>query len=247
MFQKIKQNRMYENIVNQVLEAIFRGDLGPNDKLPPEKELGEIFGVSRVTVREAIRSLEQFGVIEVRQGSQGGAYIKKVDMDTMVNQMCNALKTTHITFPHLAQARETLERIILSDLMPSKINDQCLTELEKNISTAEDLFQNNENTQRLRANFEFHHMIAKITGNPIIILMHKLIVDLSFQFFENVEPSIPMIQKTFEEHKQILKYLKAGRFEEASRICGSHIEEVSQRIMEKSKQQSLLRHHRQDH
>ncbi len=73
MFKKIKQNRMFEVIVDQVFEAMLRGDLKPNDKLPSEKELGQIFGVSRVTVREAIRSLEQFGAIEVRQGSMGGA------------------------------------------------------------------------------------------------------------------------------------------------------------------------------
>lgn len=241
MFKKIKQNRMYEEILNQVLEAIFRGDLKPKDKLPSENELTQIFGVSRVTVREALRALEQYGIIEVRQGILGGAYIKEMDLDSVVRQIGNALRMTNVTFQHLADARATLEEIILSKSIPSKMDDEVFLRLENNIATAKLHFKKNKNRERLLANFEFHTMIAEMTGNPIIILMHKLIVDLSFYFFENVEPSVPMIQKTFEEHKKIVELLKKGEFEEASCVCSEHIQEVSARIVEKSKQQSLLK------
>ena len=231
---------MYENIQNQVLEAIFRGDLKPKDKLPSENELTKIFGVSRVTVREAIRALEHSGIIEVRQGSLGGAYIKEMDLDSVVGQIGSALRMTNVTFQHLADARATLEEIILSKSIPSKMDDDNFLRLENNIAAAESHFKENRNRERLITNFEFHTMIAEMTGNPIFILMHKLIVDLSFYFFENVEPSVPMIQKTFEDHKKIVQLLKQDEFEKASYICSRHIQEVSARIVEKSKQQSLL-------
>ena len=240
MFNKIKQNRMYENIVNQVLEAIFRGDLKPNDKLPSEKELSEIFGVSRVTIREAIRSMEQFGVIVVRQGSRGGAYVRKMDLDAVVNQIGNALKMTNVTFPHLAKARASLEREILSELIPSKITEKDCERLVKNIDMAEAQFSKNENNKRLRTNFGFHTMLADITENPIVILMHKVIVDLSAHFFENVEASVPMVKRTLDQHRQIADLLKQSEFEEAGKVCFQHIEDVSSTIIEKSKQQSLL-------
>ena len=240
MFRKIKQNRMYENIVNQVLEAIFRGDLKPNDKLPSEKELGEIFGVSRVTVREAIRSMEQFGIIVVRQGSRGGAYVRKMDLDAVVNQIGNALKMTNVTFPHLAKARASLEREILRELIPSKITEKDCERLVKNIDMAEAQFLKNENSERLRTNFGFHTMLAGITDNPIVILMHKVIVDLSTEFFENVEASVPMVKKTLDQHRKIVELLKQSKFEEAGKICFQHIVDVSSTIIEKSKQQSLI-------
>jgi len=240
MFNKIKQNRMYENIVNQVLEAIFRGDLKPNDKLPSEKELSEIFGVSRVTIREAIRSMEQFGVIVVRQGSRGGAYVRKMDLDAVVNQIGNSLKMTNVTFPHLAKARASLEREILSELIPSKITEKDCERLVKNIDMAEAHFSKNENNKRLRTNFGFHTMLADITENPIVILMHKVIVDLSAHFFENVEASVPMVKRTLDQHRQIVDLLKQSEFEEAGKFCFQHIEDVSSTIIEKSKQQSLL-------
>ncbi len=231
---------MYENIVNQVLEAIFRGDLQPDDKLPSEKELGEIFGVSRVTVREAIRSLEQFGVIVVRQGSRGGAYVKKMDLNAVVSQIGNALKMTTVTFPHLARARAVLEREILSEMIPSKITKKDCQRLAENVDRAEAHFLENESSKRLRTNFGFHTMLAEITENPIIILMHKVIVDLSVSFFENVEATEPMVKKTLGQHRQILDLLEQGEFEEAGKVCFQHIQDVSATIVEKSKQQSLL-------
>lgn len=240
MFKKIKQNRMSEDIVSQVLEAISRGDLAPDDKLPSEKELGDIFGVSRVTIREAIRSLEQFGVIVVRQGSRGGAYVKKMDQKAVVEQIGNVLKMANVTFPHLAMARACLEREILVELIPSKITPADCEKLAQNIDLAEAHFRDRDNTKRLHTNFGFHTTLAQITENPVVILMHKVIVDLSSHFFENVEASTPMVEKTFAQHKEILELLRKGLFHEAGEVCFHHIADVSATIVDKSKQQSLL-------
>ena len=240
MFKKIKQNRMSEDIVNQVLEAISRGDLAPGDKLPSEKELGEIFGVSRVTVREAIRSLEQFGVIVVRQGSRGGAYVKEMDQDSVVDQIGNLLKMANVTFPHLAIARASLEREILVELIPSKIGPEDCDRLSRNIDRAEAHFRNRDSTRRLHTNFRFHTELAQLTDNPVIILMHKVIVNLSSHFFENVEATTPMVERTFAQHREIVELLRQGRFQEAGEVCFKHIGDVSKTIVEKSKQQSLL-------
>jgi len=240
MFETVKQNRVFERIVEQILEAIFRGDLTPNDKLPSENELTQIFGVSRGTVREAIRTLEQDGVIEVRQGMLGGAYIKEMDLDDVVKRIESALHLINVTFQQLAEARAILEKILLRELIPSRMKKEYLDRMEATIVAAELHFKNRRNKERLLANFEFHTRMAEISGNPIIILMHKLIVNLSIYFFENVEPSVPMIKKTFEYHKKIVELLRRGEFESAADVCSLQIKEVSARIVEKSKQQSLL-------
>lgn len=240
MFQKIPQNRMYENIANQVLEAMSRGDLNPGDKLPSENELTDIFGVSRATVREAIRSLEQFGVIVVRQGSRGGAYVKEMDLDAVVSQVGNALKMTNVSFPHLAAARASIEREILRELVPSKVTPEYCDRLDRNVDEAETHFLAKDNHSRLRTNFGFHTLLAELTENPIIILMHKVIVDLSISFFDNVEATPAMVKKTLEHHRKIASYLRKGELESAAEICFEHIEKVSATIVEKSKKQSLL-------
>ena len=196
MFQKIKQNRIYENISNQIFQSILRGELKPKDKLPSENELTGIFGVSRVTVREAIRSLEQLGVVEVRQGIFGGAYIKEMDFDKIVEQIGNSLRMINVTFRQLADVRAALEEIVLSRFLPQKITHQDIIRLQDRIQSAEESFKARQPKKRLQDNFEFHSMLVKLSGNPMIILMHRLVVDLSIVFFENVKASASMAEET---------------------------------------------------
>ena len=232
---------MYEGIVDQILESMLRGDLKPNDKLPSEKEMADMLGVSRVTVREAILSLEQYGVIEVRQGSMGGAYIREIDLNAVAGQIVNALRMTNVTFPHLAEARAVIEEIIITRMIATHVSKKNLENLEKTVTKAENHYKKNENKERLLTNFKFHTLIAEMTGNPIIILMHKLIVDLSLDFYENVKPTRPMIEKTHNDHRKVVKLLRQEKFQEAGHLCSNHIREVSQQIVAKSKRQSLLK------
>jgi GntR family transcriptional repressor for pyruvate dehydrogenase complex len=218
----------------------LRGELKPKDKLPPENELTGIFGVSRVTVREAIRSLEQLGVVEIRQGIFGGAYIKEMDFDKIVEQIENSLRMINVTFRQLADVRAALEEIVLSRFLPQRITQQDIIRLQGRIQSAEESFKARQPKKRLQDNFEFHSMLVKLSGNPMIILMHRLVVDLSVAFFENVKASASMAEETITYHKKIVKLLKQQKYGEAAKICSEHIQVVSSRIMEKSKQQSLL-------
>ncbi|MBW2209295.1 MAG: FadR family transcriptional regulator [Deltaproteobacteria bacterium] len=187
MFKKVKQDRMYKDIANQILDSIFRGDLAPEDKLPSEKELQEVFGVSRVTVREAIQSLEQFGVIDVRQGSQGGAYIKKMDLKDILPQIENALRMTNLTIKQVTEARVVLEEAIIRRLVPSKITEEHIADLLSGIASAEEALKNKETKSRALDYFDFHNMLAELTENPIVILMNRLIHRLLLQHFEDME------------------------------------------------------------
>jgi DNA-binding FadR family transcriptional regulator len=240
VFKKVKENRIYENIVDQVYQAILRGDLKPKDKLPSENDLCTLFGVSRGTVREAIRYLEQLGTLEVRQGSTGGAYVKEVNLEDIALQMCNALRMANVTFLHMAEARASLERMILREMIPSQKVKNLIQVLEKNIEKASKCYKNKDDRGRLHANFEFHGLIAETTDNPIIILMHKIIVELSQGFFENVKPSTSIGENTLEHHRQIVELLKKGDIQAAADLCAEHIRKVSARIVDKSNLQSSL-------
>ncbi len=240
MFKTVKESRISEKIVSQILEAIFRGDLKPGDKLPTENELTKIFGVSRNTIREAFHSLRQLGLIDIRQGSLGGAFITKIDLDTLAKNMGNLLKITLFTLQDCTEARAVLEEVIINKMIISKIKDEDLTKLENQIDKAESFFRENKQQERIQANFEFHTLLAEITKNPIIILIHKCIIGLLRDFVESVQPSQNLVERTLQYHRKILSYLKQGDFQNASAVCVEHIYEISQRFAEKSKEQSLL-------
>ena len=80
MFDSVKSNKVSQNITDQIRNAIFEGRLKPGDKLPSERELVEKFKVSKATLREALRSLEVLGFLEIRKGVSGGAFVTEVDM-----------------------------------------------------------------------------------------------------------------------------------------------------------------------
>src|SRR2546428_674439 len=79
MFGAVRAPRVYEHIVAQIERAIYEGRFAHGDKLPPERQLVREFGASRVAVREALRALEHRGLVEVRQGSAGGYFIRRLD------------------------------------------------------------------------------------------------------------------------------------------------------------------------
>jgi GntR family transcriptional regulator, transcriptional repressor for pyruvate dehydrogenase complex len=240
LFQKITQGRMYQKIVDQVFESIISGELKVNEKLPSEKELGKIFGVSRVTVREAIRSLEQSGVIEVRQGSSGGAYVKEINLDSIAGQMKNPLKMANLNLYQLTAARAFLEEMILMKFESWDKDKKQISELQNSVDEAEIYFKEGQTHKRFDANADFHRIIAQMTGNPIIILMHKLITDLLVEFYERAQPSDSLTVKTFKEHRDIIKLLKEGKYQKAAQICSRHLTDGCLMVAKKYRSQSIF-------
>src|SRR5262249_35070818 len=75
MFQTIKKARLSDEIVKQIKETLFAGKLQAGDRLPTERELAEKFETSRASVREALRTLEQEGMVNIKKGASGGIFI----------------------------------------------------------------------------------------------------------------------------------------------------------------------------
>ena len=241
MFKKLKQNRIYEEIANQILEAMYRGDLKPKDKLQSENELSSTFGVSRVTVREALRYLEQLGVIEVRQGARGGSYVKEMDIGGVASQMEKALHMTGITLAQLGEVRSFLEEVIITRLIDFTDSEKYFIRMEETIVRAEKYLKEGDQEKRVVENIKFHTIIAEMTNNSLIILMHKITLNMLYGFIVRVKPSKLHGERTIQHHKEIVKCLKKRQYIEASQINSKHIKEAGEMISLKSKKQTLFK------
>src|SRR5688572_14232538 len=89
LLEPVRRSRIYEHIVEQIQALIGEGKLKPGDQLPPERLLAETFGVSRTSVREALRALELSGFIEGRQG--GGTFVRARSASELVQPLASAL------------------------------------------------------------------------------------------------------------------------------------------------------------
>ena len=109
MFQRVRVGKVSEEVVKQVQEAIFAGLLEPGDRLPPERELAEQFGLSRMSVRLALHTLESTGLVEIRVGSSGGAFIREPNFDPLRETLASMLRSKKASILDLAEARKIVE------------------------------------------------------------------------------------------------------------------------------------------
>src|SRR5262245_45477247 len=108
-FVPAQRVRSFDHIVGQIREAIASGGLEPGARLPSERELGTTFGVSRTTLREALRALEAQGVIEIRTGSRGGAFVAEPSADLVAGALGSLLRFRSATARELAEFRVPFE------------------------------------------------------------------------------------------------------------------------------------------
>src|SRR5258707_6381288 len=103
--------RVHEAVADQIRQAIFSGLVTPGPQLPPGREMAERFQTSRVALREALRALEKEGMITIKRGSGGGAFVADFDnaLRALLDSLSTAVKLGQTKSPHLSEVRAILE------------------------------------------------------------------------------------------------------------------------------------------
>jgi GntR family transcriptional regulator, transcriptional repressor for pyruvate dehydrogenase complex len=109
LFQKVSTTRGFEDVVQQIQDAVIRGELRPGDRLPSQREFMDIFHVSRATILEALRVLETSGLIVMRYGAHGGAFISELNTDKVSESLDLLLQLRRVSIEELAEFRERVE------------------------------------------------------------------------------------------------------------------------------------------
>src|ERR1700747_1445211 len=128
LFSRVSVGRISEIIVEQIRLLIQQGQLSPGDRLPPERDLCDRFGVSRVTVREALRMLESSGLVEIRVGARGGAFVTAPSSDRVGESLADLLTLSVISAADVTEVRMMLEAGIVP-LVCERATEQDLADL----------------------------------------------------------------------------------------------------------------------
>jgi GntR family transcriptional repressor for pyruvate dehydrogenase complex len=225
LFSMVKtQERVLDTIVRQIENKILLGELKPEFMLPPEKELTKQFGVSRNTVREALRVLEASGVIKVKQGARGGAVVTRMTEAFISDFLLKAFRLGGITGESIAEFRIALEPSIAGIAATSGIDPKWMIQMEGTIEEAEELLNGNEVTGY--KNMDFHVLLALATGNPMFIV----ILNTLRSSLELFSPILKVRHKnqvdSIEFHRKILKAIKNRDPEKASISMHKHLVQV---------------------
>jgi GntR family transcriptional regulator, transcriptional repressor for pyruvate dehydrogenase complex len=231
LFTPVKTRRTSEAVLDQIVDRIRAGQLNEGDFLPSERAIARALNVSRPTVRQALATLVDLGVLDVRSGPGGGAMVKSMWIpETLVRHQLQ-LKTDEIF--EVLEARRTLEPR-LAQLASLRGTDEHFAKMERSVR----LMQANasERAKLLQADFAFHRCMWQAAGNPTLENLMRIL-------FRRLEIARDMILRTehdlshaIEIHADTLAALRRGVYEEIEDVMDEHLgwlEEFCERVLER--------------
>jgi GntR family transcriptional repressor for pyruvate dehydrogenase complex len=220
MFAPVTVARASASIADQIRAAILGGKLNEGSRLPPERELAEQFGVSRVTVRDALRGLEAMGLIEVRVGARGGAFVTIPTGSVVGQTMSDMMVMQAITPEDIVEARLIVELGTVT-LAASRATEEDLAAMRRLDATARQALADKSYTREL--SWEFHALLALAAHNQAVEgFTHSFRSSLSMHPIRTREGA-RAYEHTVEEHGRILDALERRDAVTARREVAHHL------------------------
>ncbi|MFJ2061384.1 FadR/GntR family transcriptional regulator [Streptomyces sp. NPDC087908] len=219
VFRPVRTGNAFEETVERLLYAVKLGFIAQGQTLPPERDLAAQLQVSRVTLREAIRALQQSGHLESRRGRYGGTFVTYTPSepdegdlrriaDTMGDELADALAFRQIVEPGAAAL--TAERPLTAE------NRQFLQ------AHLDDVLGSDQATFR-QADSRFHLAIAEMSGSPTL---YASVAETRLRL-DDLLNAIPLLERNIEhshdQHHDILMAILRGDPETARSVMGAHV------------------------
>ena len=224
--QAVTKTKFHEQIVDQVQALIEKGRLKHGDRLPPERELASIFKVSRHSVREAIRVLEQKRVLKSRPGS--GTFVILEDESSVVEHLAQAILREKNTLAEIFQFRELLEPQIagLAAQNAGKKDIMVLGNLLKQQQKAPD-----NSTLSKELDEKFHLALAQATGNSVLMKVEELFGHILLKSRHENFQSPHRNKLSVKGHKKILNAIKDGDSKAANKSMAGHLQAIRELVI----------------
>lgn len=209
IFKPLRTKRVFEDVSAEIKQMIFSGILKPGDKLPSEIALAGKFGVSRQTVREAIRRLELSGFIRVRKGSLGGPLVVDTILNSIADLFTDAFRMKKIKVDELTKARLSIETIVLKNVFESG-DSRAIAAVRKAVSDAERKLEQEGGAHAFEDNILFHKRLALATHNTVLVIVVEAIMAVVAHFHSFLRIGTPTIRNAYLNHKRIIDAIENG-------------------------------------
>ncbi len=174
MFEAVDRDaRLSDKVTEAILQTIISNRLKPGDALPPERELGKQFGVSRTVIREAIRALHAKGLLEVRSGS--GVRIVAVDAKTVSESMRHFVKGSSLDYAKVDEVRRVLE-VAAAGIAAERATADDLEHIDATVREMSDSVD--DLASSIEIDLAFHRAIASATHNELFGVLHDSIGEM---------------------------------------------------------------------
>ncbi|MBR9984824.1 MAG: FadR family transcriptional regulator [Desulfosarcina sp.] len=225
MFKKITQQRIFEDLVAQIEGAILDGRLKTGDQLPAQRDLVDMFQTSRGPLREALRVLEQKGLLEIKRGVRGGAVVKQPGMAPVAESLGLLVRHREITLAELSEFREGVEgsvaAIAAQRATPADIRQlkSLLKQAKKHVGDGIEAWQ-----AFCHVDNRIHVAIAKAAGNRVYEFVLRMVHDNIQQYYEaHPLKGQPFMQENYQDLCDIVTALEKRQATAVRALMQSHV------------------------
>ncbi|MDR3588691.1 MAG: FadR/GntR family transcriptional regulator [Negativicutes bacterium] len=227
----IKKTNMCDQIVEEITAAIVDGRLKVGDQLPNEREMAKLYGVSRVPLREALRSLGRMGIIETKHGI--GTFVKEVTSTPLTNELSSYLYLQENPVIEILQLRRLLE-VESARMAAEKASQQDLEKLRTaELVAKEELFKLREGqgSSFYTADLNYHLAIAEASHNSLFVqFINSIHGTLHIhQILSQKEPQ--PIDEVARYHRQIREAIEEKDPDKAGKVMLDHINKIEELIL----------------
>lgn len=225
MFKKTNQQRIFEDLVAQIEGAILDGRLKTGDKLPAQRDLVDMFQTSRGPLREALRVLEQKGLLEIRRGVRGGAVVKQPGIAPVAESLGLLIRHREITLAELSEFREGVEgsvaAIAAQRATPADIRQlkSLLKQAKKQVGEGIEAWE-----RFCQVDNRIHVAIAKAAGNRVYEFVLRMVHDNIQQYYAaHPLKDQPFMQENYQDLCDIVIALEKQQSTAVRSLMQSHV------------------------
>jgi len=219
-FRSVSTTRSYEQVVEQLLERIHGGEFAPNQRLPTERELGELFGVSRGVIREAIKVLNSMGVVESRQGS--GTYVSDNLAPSVSRALVLSAKPEESSLLSLMELRQSIEVLAARLAAERRTDDEV--DLMKAAAQATLAAADEDNVHDFEdADVRFHRLVVEAARNPFLVTVHAAVRDIQRDVSSRVVMMAGSIPTVADQHMRIATAIAEHDSVTAAAVMEEHL------------------------
>lgn len=222
-FDRVRRTKVYEEVAAQIQQQIAQHVLRPGDRLPSERELVDAFGVSRASVRDAIRVLELAGLVVPRQGE--GTVVRELTLDSVVSPLASVLLTRKDLLADLLDARKVIE--------PAVAYRAALHASEDDVHAMEEILERQAGKvarghPSVDEDTAFHYRLATAARNEVILKVLDVLMDLLREGRARSLQVRGRPRRSLEGHRKILAAVKRRDPDGASAAMQDHLQEIGQ-------------------
>ena len=222
-------------MVEEIKAWIAEKRLAPGDRLPKEAELQALFGVSKGTAREALKSLEVQGLVKVTTGPAGGATIGEVALEKALEQLQNYLFFRTLDLPQIYAVRRVLEPELAAGAIPH-LTEEHFAAMERSIAICAPHSSDREQALVQRQeDLHFHDVLANANPNTLLRFMCQVINHLLRHSVAMGDPSLPAGHKLGDTnvaaHRRLLAAARKGDAAKVRKLMAEHIDEAERHVL----------------